>query len=557
MNEISVLIGGKAGFGIDKASLVIASLIGRLGCRVYVYREYPSLIRGGHTFSIIRASSDKIAAHRDKIDILLALNQDTVDLHKSALNDRSIIIYDSEVVNAGSVSGIKNAVGIPLTGIVKEEGADDLYRNTCIVGAFARSIAIDWLLVDQVIRKNFSKETDKNLKVARRGFDSSKEFMIFKKMEKKKIPLATGNEALALGLIRSGLKSYISYPMTPSSPILHYLASLAEDFNLKVIHPESELAVIMMALGMAYCGEKVAVGTSGGGFCLMTEGLSFSGMAELPVVIVLGQRPGPSTGLPTYSCQTELGFALSAGQGEFTRFVIAPADAEEAYFAAGLAMAMSWRYQIPSIILTDKAMAEGCYSFDIDDCPAIKTDAPVLWDKRGAYKRYANSDTGISPMAFPGEAGVVTKINSYEHDEYGISMEDPAATVKMQDKRLRKEKYMAIELENYECVKVRGNKDSDTALLCWGSNSGVCAEVSMMLGLRVIQPLVISPFPAKQFQKAMEGVKKVIAVENNATAQLAKIVNGLGYGISASVLKYDGRNFTVEELEDRVRKVTG
>ncbi|MCX5678430.1 MAG: 2-oxoacid:acceptor oxidoreductase subunit alpha [Candidatus Omnitrophica bacterium] len=557
MNEFSVLIGGKAGFGIDKASLIIASLLGQLGYRSYIYRDYPSLIRGGHTFSIIRASTEKVATYRDQIDALLALNQETVDLHKARLKGSGIIIYDSDSVNAGTVSGVKNAIGLPLTSIIKEEKAGEIMRNTCIIGAFAKSISIEWNTLDATFRKNFSKELDQNLKVARRAFDTSKEFTALKKLAKERLPLVTGNEAVALGLVRAGLKSYIAYPMTPSSPILHYLANLAEEFDLKVVHPESEISVIMMALGIVYCGHKVAVGTSGGGFCLMTEGLSFSGMAELPVVIVMGQRPGPSTGLPTYSCQTELQFVLSAGQGEFTRFVIAPGDAEEAYYASQLALQISWKYQIPSIVLTDKAMAEGTYSFDIGSCDEIKEEAAALWDGRPPYKRYSNTDSGVSPLAFPGKPGVVIKANSYEHDEAGISTEDPAVTVKMQDKRLRKEKYLAAELENYESVKVHGNKNSATALLCWGSNKGVCVEIANMLNLKVIQPVIMSPFPAGRFRKALEGVNKVIAVENNAMGQLTKVINTYGFNVNASILKYDGRDFSLEELEDRVRKVIG
>lgn len=557
MKEFSVLIGGRAGFGIDKASLAIASLMGQSGYRSYIYRDYPSLIRGGHTFSIIRASTEKVAAHRGQIDALLALNQETVDLHKAALKGNGIIIYDSDSVDAGTVAGIKNRIGLPLTGIIKEEKAGDIMRNACIIGAFAKSVSIGWDVLEAAFRRNFPKETDQNLKVARRAFDASKEFTALERSAKERLPLVTGNEAVALGLVKAGLESYIAYPMTPSSPILHYLASLAEEFGLKVIHPESEIAVIMMALGMAYCGHRVAVGTSGGGFCLMTEGLSFSGMAELPVVIVMGQRPGPSTGLPTYSCQTDLQFVLSAGQGEFARFVIAPGDAEEAYCAAQLALQISWKYQIPSIILTDKAMAEGAYSFDIGSCNEIKEEAAALWDGRPPYKRYANTDNGVSPLAFPGEKDAVTKANSYEHDEAGISTEEPAVTIKMQDKRLRKETYLAAELENYESVKVYGNKNSATALLCWGSNKGVCIEIADMLGLKVIQPTVMAPFPLEQFRRALEGVSKIIAVENNATGQLARVVNAYGCNVSASILKYDGRSFSLEELEDRVRKVIG
>ena len=557
MSEFSVLIGGKAGFGIDKASLVIAGLMSRLGYSIYINRDYPSLIRGGHTFSIIRSSAGKVAAHRDKVDVILALNKETADIHKERLKGDGIIVYDAALAGSAPITWAKNAAGLPLSNIIKEELADEVMRNTCIIGAFAKSIGIGWDILDAAIKEYFPKDIDRNLKVARRAFDEAKEFIKIDKISAKRLPLATGNEAAALGLIRAGLKSYIAYPMTPSSPILHYLAALSEDVGLKVIHPESEISVIMMALGMAYCGEKVAVGTSGGGFCLMTEGLSFSGMAELPVVIVLGQRPGPSTGLPTYSCQTDLHFALSAGQGEFTRFVIAPGDAEEAYSAAVLALNIAWKYQIPAIILTDKSMAEGSYSFDIELCGDVKEEPPLAWDRKEPYKRYPVTDTGVSALAFPPEKDAIIKVNSYEHDEAGISIEDVATTVKMQDKRLRKEKYLALELEECECVGVYGNKSSTTALLCWGSNKGVCIEVASALGLKVLQPVVMSPFPVREFRKAMEGVNKLVAVENNATGQLVRLIGVYGINVDTLISKYDGRSFSVEELTDRVRKVIG
>jgi len=557
VSELSVLIGGKAGFGIDKASLIIASLVSRLGYRIYINRDYPSLIRGGHTFSIIRASTEKVFAHRDSIDVLLALNQETVEIHKSRLKSASILIYDSDLTVSHPITCVKYAANIPLSTIIKEEHAEEVMRNTCIIGAFAKSVGIEWDVLSAIIKEFFPKEIEQNLKVARRAFDAAKEFTKIDRSSRDRLPLVTGNEATALGLIRGGLESYISYPMTPTSPILHYLASLSEEVGVKVIHPESEISVIMMALGMAYCGEKVAVGTSGGGFCLMTEGLSFSGMAELPVVIVLGQRPGPSTGLPTYSCQTDLHFALNAGQGEFTRFVIAPGDAEEAYSAALLALNIAWKYQIPAIVLTDKAMGEGYYSFDMEMCGDIKETLPLAWDRKDPYKRYSMTETGISAVAFPSEKDAIIKVNSYEHDESGLSIEDAATTIKMQDKRLRKEKYLAMELEGRECVGVYGNKKSATALLCWGSNKGVCIEVADALGLKVIQPVVISPFPIKEFKKSMDGIKKLIAVENNATGQLARLIGGHGISVNETILKYDGRNFGVEELTDRVRKVIG
>ena len=263
MEIISILIGGKAGFGIDKSGSIISYIVNRLGYRVYVYRDYPSLIRGGHTFSIIRASSRPVYSHQDGIDYLLALNQDTVTLHKSRLKKDSIIIYDADAVKCEGLCPVKNAVGLQIGKILKEEGAPEIMRNTCAIGAFAGTIGIEWNVVDEVLKKEISKDIELNLKVARRGYDLVSTLASIKPAGGKSLPLLTGSEAIGLGLIRGGLKSYIAYPMTPSSPILHFLANIADEFNLNVLHPESEIAVILMALGFSYCGESVAVGTSG------------------------------------------------------------------------------------------------------------------------------------------------------------------------------------------------------------------------------------------------------------------------------------------------------
>ena len=554
MNDFSILIGGKAGFGIDRSGLIIANILSQMGYRLYIYRDYPSIIRGGHTFSIIRASDRKIASHKNRIDILLTLNQDTFNFHKEKLAENAIVIYDSDSVKIEGLPALNKSTGVPIAQILKEENAPEIMRNSCIVGALCKAAGLLWDILDKEFREDFHKDIDLNLKVARRGYDSVTEILKIAPVDQKKLPLFSGNEATSRGLIKGGLKTYIAYPMTPTSPILHYLASRADEFTLKVIHPESEISVILMALGAAYCGEKVAVGTSGGGFCLMTEGLSFAAMAELPVVIILGQRPGPSTGLPTYSCQTELHFALNAGQGEFPRLVVAPGDAEEAYYLSQIALNIAWKYQVPSIILTDKNLGEGTYSFDDKLVPDIREEGPLLWDRRSPYKRYLRTENGVSPLAFVPEKDNVIKVNSYEHDESGITTEDPAETNKMQDKRLRKTKYIAEELARYEMVKIYGNKNSDVAVLCWGSNKGVCIEAAEKLNLKVIQPLCLSPFPVHQLEGAMKGVKKVIAVESNATAQLVKLMNSYGLGADETILKYDGRPFTADELEAKLRE---
>jgi len=554
MTDFSVLIGGKAGFGIDTSSLLIGRLLNKLGFNLYIYREYPSLIRGGHTFSIIRAAEEKILTHRQEIDFLLALNQDAVNFHKNRLKDSSIVIYDSDVIKLGDFPDSAQALGISIGKIIKEENAPEIMRNTCVIGAFCKAIGLDWSILEGVLKKNISKELDLNLKVALRGYNAIGELRKLDTFKKESLPLLTGNEAIGLGLIKGGVEAYIAYPMTPASGILHFLAGVADDFSLKVIHPENEIAVMLMALGFSYAGSRAAVGTSGGGFCLMTEGLSFSGMSELPVVVVLGQRTGPSTGLPTYTAQTELLFALNAGQGEFSRFIVAPGDSEEAYYWSSMSLDIAAKYQIPAIILTDKTLSEGTYSFDLNQIKEIKEEAFSLWDRKGAYKRYLDSETGVSALTFTPDKDAVIKVNSYEHDEYGISTEDPQITKQMQEKRLRKEGYLAKELENYEALRVYGNSSASTAILCWGSNKGVCLEAAKKFDLKVIHPVVLWPFPLKQFQSALSGVKTLICVENNSTAQLPILLSRYGYRIDKKILKYDGRPFTLDELEEKLGK---
>ena len=554
MQEFSVLTGGKAGYGIDRATLILGHLLNRCGYRIYIYHDYPSLIRGGHTFSIIRAAQTRIAAHRDKIDLLLALNRETIDLHQTRLNDGALVIYDSDAVKAPVFSGQIRTLGLPIGKIVKEENAHEVMRNICMIGAFVKAIGIPMETLAKVITENFPKEAELNMKVAERGFAAVETLKNIAPPAAEPLPLISGSQAIGLGLIKGGLQDYVAYPMTPTTPLLHFLAEQANEFSLKVIHPESEIGVMLMALGFAYAGERTAVGTSGGGFCLMTEGLSLSGMSEVPVVIVLGQRPGPSTGLPTYSGQTDLHFALSAGQGEFTRFIAAPGDLEEAYYWSAQALNLAWKYQIPAIVLTDKNLNEGIGNFDIRSVEAIQEVSPSVWEGKAPYKRYEDRESGISPLAFPPQKDAVIKVNSYEHDEFGITTEETVVTRKMQDKRLRKEKYLREELKGFREVNSYGSGDLSTALLCWGSNKGVCGELARKLGLKMVQPVVLSPFPEDALREALRGVKKIIVVENNATGQLARLIRSYGYRADGMILKYDGRPFALDELETGVKE---
>lgn len=549
MKDISILIGGKSGDGIESSAPIIAKIFNQYGYYIHIYRDYPSLIKGGHNFSIIRAKDMPIGSYRDKVDVILALNQDCVDKHKERISRNTVIIYDKAQVEA-------RGVGIDLTEIAKELEAPLVVRNTGLIGAMCKVFNIPWRIVEKVIKDNTPKKVDLNLKIAQRSYNEADKKFEIEKLKRKPLPLLSGNEAVSYGLVRAGLESYIAYPMTPASSVLHTMAANSKEFDLKVIHAESEIGVIMMANGMAYAGSRVAVGTSGGGFCLMTEGVSLAGMGEYPIAIVMSQRSGPATGLPTYNAQADLHFVLSAGHGEFLRIVVAPGDAEQSYFWSGVALNLAWKYQTPSIILIDKAVSESVFTFDPKVAGQVKQENGFLWNGKGKYKRYKFTQNGISPLAFPGDKNAIVKGTSYEHDESGITTEESTIAILMQEKRLIKETELSKEIDKkYEAVKVYGNKKSEKALICWGSNLGVCREVAEELNLRLIQPIVLSPMPVKQLERALSGVSKLINIETNATAQMATLLKQYGVEVNDVILKYDSRPFSRDELIYNVKKV--
>lgn len=553
MIDFSTIIGGIAGDGINEAGVTISRLFGRLGYRTYMYYDYPSLIRGGHNFSLVRASDGTVGVHRDRVDVLIALNQETLSLHSYRLKDSSFVIYDADKVK---LDGVQNkGCGLPITGILKEEGALPVMKNTCIVGGFCRAVGIDWAILEDTVKKHIPKKLEENLRVARRGYDSAVEFCRLERVDQEALPIMTGNQAISLGLIKAGLGAYVAYPMTPSSSILDFMARIAPQFGLKVMHPESEIAVMLMAEGFAYAGVRSAVGTSGGGFCLMTEGLSLAGNAEIPVTIVMAQRTGPSTGLPTYTAQGDLHFVLNAGQGEFPRFVVAPGDAQDAYYWSGIALNLAWKYQIPAFILSDKIVSESQYNFDPAVTKSVTEEPPAIWSGDGKYSRYRFTENGVSAIAFPPLKDQKIKSDSYTHDELGITTEDASTTREMNNKRLLKGKALVREMEGYETVRVFGPDHSRTALLCWGSNKGVCLEAARRFNLRTIQVLVLSPFPEEKLKKAAEGLDRIIDVECNSTAQLGRLAGFHGIKTQDQILKYDGRPFSLGDLESELERV--
>ena len=555
MDGCSVLIGGKAGSGINRAGLTIARMFTQLGYYAYLYYDYPSLIRGGHNFSVIRASTHPVGTHRSGIDILLALDPPTLNLHRHHCKRDALIIYNSDTVRSDTGSAI------PLKSIVERNEGMAIMENTAMIGALASALGMDWDECAYVISHEMPKFTEKNLVVARDAFGMQTEKKTLKCLPHSPTTLLSGNDAVSLGLLSAGLEGYIAYPMSPSTGILHFMAGASAETGIQVFQPESEIAVITIAEGMAYAGTKTAVGTSGGGFCLMTEALSMAGMAEIPITIVLAQRSGPSTGTPTYTAQSDLHFAIHAGHGEFPRFVIAPGDAEQAYVWAGHALSLSWKFQVPSILLTDRTLSEGVYTVSQDmlqnhiaDCRSVSVP---LWDGQGEYLRYRDTEDGISPYASPPLPGAVIKGNSKSHDEQGISVDDGVQIAMMARKQMKKIPYMQESVSQLNPVHIDGNPDSDMCLICWGSNAPLCREAAHIVGIKSVQPIVVHPFPTSEMIAATRDSVLTFLPEDNYSGQLADICEAHGIRVDIRMPRFDGRPSSIDQLTEDLWGLVG
>ena len=546
MKDFTILVGGQAGQGSRKAGLVIAKILNSLGYRIFIYDDYQSLIRGGHSFSKIRVSDKKVEGQSEELDYIIALDKETIDKHLDSLKDSGTVLFNADRIE------FKKGLGIKSETIAKEEGGSPIMANTVMISAFAKTIGVDFELLKNVFQKEFKKGLDVNLKIAERVYAEVTEKTKIEKLENKILPLITGNEALALGSVEAGLDMYYAYPMTPATSILHFLAG--RKLGVETIQLENEIAVIIAALGSAYAGKRTMIGTSGGGFALMTEGLSFGVMAEIPVVIVNSQRTGPATGVPTYSGQSDLNFVLNAGHGDLVKFTVAPSNADECYEWGGRILNLAWKYQTPAVVLIDKEISESTFNLDINS--KIEQENNSLWNQEGEYRRYEITENGISPLAFPGN-GVVVKTTSYEHDQNGLTAEESEEEITaMQEKRLRKFEAMQEEVDNMEdAIKIFGNKDSKNVLITFGSSTGPAIEAAEKFDLKVVQIVVLEPFPVIQVTEAVGDASLIVCVEQNALGQLASLLAKNGIEAEELILKYSSRVIQKGEIEDLLKEI--
>jgi 2-oxoglutarate ferredoxin oxidoreductase subunit alpha len=582
VNDFSFLIGGEAGAGISRSGFLLAKACMRGGLSVFGVNDYQSLIRGGHNFYIVRISDGEIYSQPDHVDLLIALNAQTVLRHKDELVSGGGIIYDENDIDLKAETFDRKDLKlypIPLKKIVVDELKEPhnlIMRNTVALGATIALTDYDFALLEEILRDTFKPEVaESNIKATRKGYDYIKqnfksEFEYrLKKTETagKRRVFLTGNEAVGLGALKAGCKFYVSYPMTPTTGLLHFMTSHERSYGMITMQPEGEVAAINMIAGAAFAGARVMTATSGGGFCLMSEGLGMTGMTETPVVVMVGQRPGPSTGLPTYSAQGDLRFVIHASQGEFPRVVIAPGDIEECFYETLRAFNWADKYQLPVILLTDKYLVESEVSVEPFDVNRVAIERGSLiadnYEGKEEYGRYEITETGVSPRAVPSAKGAIVHANSDEHDEYGLTTEDPVITTAMMDKRMRKLSAIAKEIEerNIETVKFYGPEEARATIISWGSTKGPIREAMKLLksediAVNYLQILYLHPFPNGEVEKVLHRAKKTIVVEQNKTSQLSSLIRDHNLRrVDHKILKYDGRPFNPGDLSDRIKEV--
>jgi len=562
--DYTIKIGGEAGQGIQTIGESLARVFARSGFHVFIHQDYESRIRGGHNFFQVRVSDVPVAASRERIDIVIALDRPSIANDKGSLSERGVILYDSSMIKEKLME--PRFLDVPLIDLATKDGGNRIMVNTVATGAALGLLNMGlepfFEVIGELMGKKGARIVEENRQAAARGHDfakrNCKECAFEMSQGGSPHLLIDGNSAVGLGALLSGCKFYSGYPMTPSTGVLTFMAEKSERYGVVVEQAEDEIAAINMAIGASFAGARSMTATAGGGFALMVEGISLAAMTETPVVVMVGQRPAPATGLPTRTEQGDLLFVLHAGHGEFPRVILAPGSPEQALFLTSKAFDLAEKYQIPVFILSDQYLADSRWTY-----PSLDLDRCIYQDYRmrdvpqegaATYKRYAYTPSGVSPLAIPGRSECLVVDDSDEHDEEGHLIEDALTRTRMVEKRLLK-KLPAIREEIAPPV-LYGRKDAETVVVGWGSTLGVLREaVDLLAGRESIALLHFSelyPFPGTEkfnYLEVLKSARRTICVENNATSQFARLMRAeTGQLFSRTMNKYDGRPFLVETV---------
>jgi 2-oxoglutarate/2-oxoacid ferredoxin oxidoreductase subunit alpha len=579
INDLTIRLAGEAGQGVESGGAGFAKALSHGGLWLHAYSEYMSRIRGGLNFFQIRVSDHPLWTHTEGVQVLLAFSPEAVADYGSHIVPGGALLFDDTLKFDQDAVARRQVqlFSMPLSKIAVEIGGNKIMANTCGLGALAGIVEYPFDFVADVIKKNFARKGDAvvqgNLKVAEEGYRVAKtkyaasfEWKVAPLKERGDRMLINGNHAIAVGAIAAGCRFMAGYPMTPASSILEFIAGHAKKHDIVVKQTEDEIAAICFAIGAGNAGARSMTATSGGGFSLMVEALGLAGMAEVPVVIVEAQRPGPSTGMPTKTEQGDLLFALFASQGEFPRIVLAPGTQEECFHTTVRAFNLAEKWQCPVIVMTDFYLTTMMRLLPPSEMPIERVTidrgevlTPEQLDRLSEpYLRYRDTPSGISPRAFPGHRKAVHQTCSDEHDEYGhFEDEDAANRLKMAGKRWRK--FRGI-VEDLHGPTIYGPEGADITLMGWGSSYGAMREAVDILNSRgeranMLHFVDIWPFPEAKAVPLVEAARQLVAVEGNQSGQFAHLVRAVtGRRPDRFVLRWDGRPLSPEYILEKLEE---
>jgi 2-oxoglutarate/2-oxoacid ferredoxin oxidoreductase subunit alpha len=570
-------IGGAAGQGVATPGDIFAKIFSRRGLHLNAYNAYQSIIRGGHTFLTIRTGPEKVTNMGDRIDLLIPLNQDSMDRHLGLVTDGAACVYNADTIKPGIV-----AEGVQLCPLPVSKLADitrnKVAQNTLAVGAALSMSGVGFQALEEVLAEQFKKKGEavvtENVGIARAGYEyASANFQPFAwplPITENRYAVMSGNIAMAMGGAAAGVKFYCAYPMSPSTGVLHWMASHARKAGIMVRQVEDEIGVVNMAIGAAHAGVRAMCATSGGGFALMTEGLGLSAMMETPVVVIDCQRAGPSTGVPTKTEQGDLWQMLGAAFGDYPRVIACPLDIGDSFNIIAEVFNLADRFQCPGIVLSDLLLSEGRLSVDPKELnfePVIDRGELITEpeaDRNGGYKRYKITMSGISPRAIPGVAGYTHIAASDEHDEDGVLISDeftnPTKRRAMMEKRMRKAAGIATAVPP---PGLWGPRDADVTLIGWGSTKGVIEEACEILNeqgvsANQLQIRWMVPLHGEAILEILKSARHTIIVENNYSGQFARYLRSeTSFVADGHIRKYDGEPFMPHHIVNAVREQLG
>lgn len=567
-------IGGVGGQGQQAAGAVFAKTCLRAGLQTVTYSEYPSIIRGGHGATQVCAASRTLTAPYRTVNLLVALNLETLQLHASELSHDAAIVYDSSKVTEGLEPFRRSPLhALPINELVAEAKVPAIASNVIAVGASFGLLGLGLPVLQHALRDQFAGKGEAvvamNCKAAEAGYRYAQThfrpdrfpYRLAVRSGGTAPPLLSGNEALSLGIVAAGCQLYVAYPMSPSSAILHNLAAWAFKTGMVVRQPEDEIAGVHVMIGANFTGTRAAVGTSGGGFALMNEAVTLAAMTETPAVLVVCSRPGPATGIPTWTEQGDLKYVVNCGHGDFPRAVLTPGDPQEAYDAAAVAFNAAEHYQLPAFILMDKFVCESVWAMPGFAAAKPHIDRGVLLhaddlENVKEYRRYQITGDGVSPRALPGTPGGIHLANSDEHDEFGFALESfgvgEQTRRQMMEKRMGKLHGVLAELPK---PKLYGPKRAKLTLLGWGSTKGPVLEALRELPyVNYVHLPAVWPIPEHEIHQLVSHAEQLVTIENNFTGQFATILRGAtGITPHHQLLKYNGSQFWPEELVEEVK----